>query len=309
MSSAVHFLNVGQAHAMVAVNEDSALVVDCPRGGVKSASAVLRQQRYAQFDVVVTHLDLDHCGGIRDLLRSFGNSSTTLYLNPVGRHSPRNRPRVRAVIRSILSELNYIGASAEHAFAGKTGSTGAMNWSVLAPSYLLVLGAALLGGSVNRSSIVLMLEVGGYKFLIPGDIDDVAAGKLLSSGAQLSADVLLLPHHGARLARIGRLLAAVNPRFVVVSAGRRETHPHITTLRAAAAHNCRLMCTQVTHHCHPDPLEPKHCAGSIAFDLSGGSLSVDPSPATHRSRINQLATPVCLMSAAGPTATGTTGAS
>jgi len=43
VSSEVHFLDVGQAHAMVAVDADSALVVDCPRDGVEQATALLNK--------------------------------------------------------------------------------------------------------------------------------------------------------------------------------------------------------------------------------------------------------------------------
>ena len=258
---------------------------------------------------VVTHQDLDHCGGVHDLLRLFGNSSTTLYMNPVGRPRPQDRPVVRSVLRSILSAVDEIGARSEHAFAGRAGTTGGIAWSVLAPPYDLVLGAALLANPVNTLSVVLMLQIGDSTFLIPGDIDDAAVTTLLSSGTQLSADVFLLPHHGAKLTTISQLLAAVDPKYAIVSAGRRNTHPHIETLNAAATADCRLMCTQVTRHCHPDPVDPKSCAGSIVFDLSGGSLSVDPSPATHLLRINQFATPICRASSLGSTATKTTGRS
>ena len=294
VSSAVHFLDVGQAHATIAVDADSAVVIDCPHSGVQPASNLLEKLNPERLDIVVTHQDLDHCGGIHNLLRHFGSNSTTLYMNPVARPHPKNQPRVNTVLRSILSALDEVGANPDHAFAGRTGTTGAITWSVLAPPYRRDLRAALLGGSLNRSSIVLMLQLRGYRFLIPGDIDDTAVTALLSSGTQLSAEVFLLPHHGARLTTISQLLSAVDPQYVVVSAARRRTHPHITTLQAAASYNCRIMCTQVTHHCHPGTVDPKRCAGSIVFDISGGSLAVDPSVAAHKSRIDELESPVCL---------------
>lgn len=296
MPSSVHFLNVGQAHATVAIDADSALVVDCPVSGVEQAEELLKRSNPAQFDVVVTHQDLDHCGGVHELLLLFGKNDTTLYMNPVGRQYPQERPRVKTVLQRIFSVLDEIGANPAHAFTGENDNTGKIVWSVLAPQYSMVVQAALLADPVNSLSIVLMLQIGGFRFLIPGDIDDTAADELLNSGTRLSADVFLLPHHGARLAKIEQLITAVDPQYIVVSAGRRKTHPHIATLTAAASYGCRLMCTQATFHCHPAPLQSKHCAGSVVFDLNGGSLSVDPSTETHMSRINQLATPVCLKS-------------
>lgn len=294
MSSEVHFLDVGQAHAMVAVDADSALVVDCPRNGVEQATALLNKLNLAQFDIAVTHQDMDHCEGVQDLLERFGKRSTTLYMNPVGRPKPEKKPHVRTVLEGILSEVEDIGASTAGAVAGTVGNTGSIGWTVLAPPHRHVLETSLLADVVNRLSVVILVKIGSFTFLIPGDIDDEAAGELLDNGAELSADVFLLPHHGAKLATIEELLAAVDPKYVVISAGRRKTHPALETLSAAASYNCRLMCTQATRHCQPDDLADKYCAGTIVFDLSGRSLSVDPLPALHRKRIDQLERPVCV---------------
>lgn len=164
---------------------------------------------------------------------------------------------------------------------------------VLSPTHRQVLETSA-GGSVNRSSIVLKLELADYRFLIPGDIDDDAVAELLNSGAEVSADVFLLPHHGARLQKFSELLAAIDPRHVVVSAGGRVSHPALETLRTAAAYDCRVMCTEVTAHCHRGPADPQHCAGSIAFELRGEFLEVIPSISEHTARIRGLDSPVCI---------------
>lgn len=279
---------------MIAVNADSALVVDCPRGGVKQATALLNKLSLAQFDVVVTHQDMDHCEGVQDLLRLFGKRSTTLYMNPVGRPRPQDRSHVKTVLQGILSAVEEIGASTADAVVETVGNTGSIGWSVLAPRHVHILGAALLGDVANRLSAVVLVRIRSFTFLIPGDIDDVATRELLTSGTDLSADVFLLPHHGAKLPTINQLLAAVDPRYVVVSAGRRASHPALETLRAAAAFDCRIMCTEVAAHCHQGAIDPQHCAGSIVFKLRGDSLEAVPSEAEHMVRIRQLDTPVCL---------------
>ena len=293
--SAVHFLDVGQAHATVAVDADSAVVVDCPQRGVQPASEVLAQLDPVRLDVVVTHRDLDHCGGVYELLRRFGNNATKLYLNAAMSVSPRptDQPRVKAVLRSILSAADEVGARAKHALRGEVGVVGTIGWVALAPTHRQVLDTAV-GGSVNRSSVVLRLELAGYRFLIPGDIDDNAVSELLRSGAEVSANVFLLPHHGAKLQRFNELLAAVDPRYVVVSAGRMPFHPALETLRAAAEYECRIMCTKVATHCHRGAIDPQHCAGSIVFKPREGFLEAVPSEAEHMIRIRQLETPVCL---------------
>lgn len=296
MPGTIHFLDVGQAHAAMAVDADSAVIVDCPLGGAAEASGLLRQVRPSRLAVVVTHRDLDHCGGISALVRDFGNSNTTLYMNPVSPPSPRRQrqPRVESVLHGILDALDQSGAMPRFALAGNNERTGTIRWSVLAPSYRRVLSTALLGGSINRASIVVKLQLESCSALIPGDIDDVAVAELLNSDHDLSADVLLLPHHGARMERISELLDAVNPDFVVVSAGRGPNHPHIETLRAAASCGSRLLCTQATSHCHDGTLASPHCAGSITFGAKGEAVHVAPTPSEHHLRIATLASPVCM---------------
>ena len=294
MSSVVHFLDVGQAHATVAINDDSALVVDCPREGIQQATELLNKLILAHFDIIVTHQDMDHCAGVQNLLQRFGTPSTILYMNPVGTPAPEQRPRVRAVLQGILSAVEDVGAKTAGADKGTVGNTGSINWSVLAPSHSQILQANLVGNVVNRLSVVVLVRIRRFTFLIPGDIDDTTARELLDSSAKLRADVFLIPHHGAKLATIDQLLDAVDPKHAVISAGRKKTHPHIDTLTAVAGHNCRLMCIQATRHCHPDDLADKHCAGTIVFDLSNNSLSVAPSPDDHRKRIGQLERPACI---------------
>lgn len=293
--STVHFLDVGQAHATVAVDTDSAVVVDCPKRGVVPASQILAELDPVRLHIIVTHRDLDHCGGIDELLRNFGNSSTRLYMNAGMSVSPRStdQPRVKAVIRSILSAVDEVGARSEHVLRGEAGFAGTIDWIALAPTHHQVLNTAV-GGPVNRSSVVLMVKIAGHHFLIPGDIDDAAVAALLPSGMELSATVFLLPHHGAKLQRFSELLAAVDPQYVVVSAGCQPSHPAIETLQAAASFDCRIMCTQVTAHCHQDTVDRQPCAGSIAFELRGDTLQAVPSEHDHMVRIRSLDTPVCL---------------
>ena len=268
--------------------------MDCPREGVQQATELLNKLILEHFDIVVTHQDMDHCAGVQNLLQRFGTRSTILYMNPVGRPEPEKRPRVRAVLQGILSAVEDVGAKTAGADTDTDGNTGSICWSVLAPSHSQVLQANLVGNVVNRLSVVVLVRIGRFTFLIPGDIDDTTARELLDSSAKLRADVFLVPHHGAKMAMIKGLLDAVGPEYAVISAGRKETHPHADTLTAAVSHDCRLMCTQATRHCHPGDLADKHCAGTIVFDLSDNSLSVAPSPADHRKRIDQLESPACI---------------
>ena len=295
---AVHFLDVGQAHAAVATDSRSALVVDCPKSGARAASE--RISGVGQLDVIVTHRDLDHCGGIAEILREGACESTRLFINAgmAVSSDSRDHPRVKAVIRSILGAIDEAGASCEHALRGRSGNTGAFSWTVLAPTHEQVLATAI-GGSINRSSVVVRLQFENTRFLIPGDVDDSAVDMLLENPSELAAEVLLMPHHGAKMKRLDELLKAVDPQHVVISSGRSMSHPAIDTLRIVAAHSCRLMCTEVSPHCHDQELEAADCAGSISFTFPEGSVQVNPDFETHLARIDGWDSPKCIVDLPG----------
>jgi hypothetical protein len=60
----------------------------------------------------------------------------------------------------------------------------------------------------------------GLSALLTGDIEEDGVRALLGSGADLRADLLLLPHHGsARVPSAGLLAAACRARTAVASAG------------------------------------------------------------------------------------------
>lgn len=81
--------------------------------------------------------------------------------------------------------------------------------------------------------------------LIPGDASDPAIRALLDAGADLSADVLVLPHHGGRRKLLPQLLDAVRPSVALASAGYRNRwgFPVADTRAALAARNIPLLVT------------------------------------------------------------------
>ncbi len=88
-----------------------------------------------------------------------------------------------------------------------------------------------LGGTssdVNNNSLVLRLVMGNASFLLTGDIEEEAEGRLLAQKSDLRSTVLKVPHHGSKTATSPRLLAAVGPQLAIISVGteNRFGHPH-----------------------------------------------------------------------------------
>lgn len=83
----------------------------------------------------------------------------------------------------------------------------------------------------NNNSLVLAVRYGAVRILLPGDIEDEAERLLVERAADLSAQVLKVPHHGGRTSSSAPFLARVRPTVAVVSAGHRNRfrHPHPDT--------------------------------------------------------------------------------
>ena len=108
---------------------------------------------------------------------------------------------------------------------GDTISFGSCTVTVLAP----------LSGAEehNNNSLVLRVVCGETAFLFTGDMEDAEERELLGSGADLSADVLKVAHHGSRYTTGMEFLRAVSPEVAVIScgAGNEYGHPHSALLQ------------------------------------------------------------------------------
>lgn len=89
----------------------------------------------------------------------------------------------------------------------------------------------------NDGSCVLSVRAAGGRALLTGDIGRHAESRLLRADREaLAADVLLAPHHGSRSSSHAEFIAAVDPAWVLFSAGYRNRyrHPHPTVVQRYA---------------------------------------------------------------------------
>src|SRR5690606_13639124 len=82
-------------------------------------------------------------------------------------------------------------------------------------------------GRINDHSLVALAHApGGGRLLLTGDIEREAIRWLLESGADVRADAIEIPHHGAPTDAAYELLALAGPRAILQSSGRRlADHP------------------------------------------------------------------------------------
>jgi len=88
-------------------------------------------------------------------------------------------------------------------------------------------GVEAPGKKSNDLSCVLKVSAGGRSMLLTGDIEKPAETEMLNrNAAALSADVLLVPHHGSRTSSSTAFVAAVRPAAAIVPVGYRNRFGH-----------------------------------------------------------------------------------
>ena len=228
-------LDVGQGDAILVQTGRSNLLIDAgaavpgrfDRGrSIVVPALVALGVRHLDL-VVATHADVDHRGGLPAVLNAL--PSERLWLPPGGQRDPAFRALLRtAHARGVEVETPEAGDS----LLDSSGSRVTVLWPE--PGFS--------APGQNAGSLVLHLDVGGRRILLPGDLPRAQEASILARGADLRADVLLLGHHGSRTSTSGAWLRAIAPRIAVVSAPQRSRFgfPHAEVQEAVARQGAML---------------------------------------------------------------------
>ncbi len=193
-------LDVGQGLAVVIETRDHVLVFDAGplfrSGGDAGAIAVepyLRHRGRRRIDMLVaSHDDLDHAGG----------AATLASRMPVAR------------LVGSGQALEALGVT-QRCTRGRHWEWDGVRFDWLHP------GPDPPPGD-NEASCVLLVSVGRFRVLLTGDIEREAEAQVLQQGHPGPVDVLVVAHHGSRTSSSPAFVAAMHPRWALVSAGHRN---------------------------------------------------------------------------------------
>lgn len=224
----VTFLDIGQGDAALLESADghAAMIDTGPPEGRPHLREALAQRNVRALDwLILTHPHLDHIGGASDLL---GNVRVAQVIDP-------GFPHPIATYDRLLARIQELGITFVRAQTGGALALGAgAQLEVLQPHQPFISGTR---SDVNSNSVVARVTAGNVRVLFTGDSERETEERLLRENAgQLQADVLKVAHHGSRYASTPEFLAAVSPRYAVISCGQDNDygHPHAETLQSLA---------------------------------------------------------------------------
>ncbi len=245
----VSFLDIGQGDAVLIQTPDGfeMLVDGGPNAAVLRELAKRRSFFDKEIDVVVsTHPDLDHIGGLVDVLKRYQVGTIVMTTNE------GESGAATAFTESVPQE----GAEVVFADAGQTISLGK---EVVVQIFAPTGDESKLES--NTASIVLRVVYGNTSFMLTGDAPQEIEDYLVRTyGTQLDSDVLKLGHHGSKTSTSDLWLDTVTPTYAVVSAGldNRYGHPNQDVMQRVFKRNIQ------TSHTGTD--------GTVTFQSDGQSV-------------------------------------
>jgi competence protein ComEC len=213
----VVFLDVGQGDASLLLGPSGEVVLIDGGADPSVLRQHLRGRGIRRVDLlVVSHRHADHTAGLVGIT-AVARVDRMWHPPQLGEGSP---------LDSVAAEVAALGGVVESPSVGTAARVGNFTIEVLGPLRRYA--------SPNDGSLVLLVEAAGASVLFSGDIEAIAQADL----GPLPADLLKVPHQGARTSDFGWLEAS-SPSVAVISVGPNTFgHPSeevIETLEASGA--------------------------------------------------------------------------
>ena len=193
----LHVLDVGQGLAVIVRSDRRTLLYDTGAsfrdGGSVAEQVILPFLRFKGIDVidrlVISHGDNDHAGGSQTIL-----ANTTVFKTYTG------------------EAIDGLSGDVQACIAGKAWQEDGIEYQFLHPQP----GSRATG---NDASCVLSVAAGEHSVLLTGDIEIAAERQILAHNSGISADVVVVPHHGSLTSSSPPFVNRIRPDLALVSAG------------------------------------------------------------------------------------------
>ncbi|MCF7970429.1 MAG: DNA internalization-related competence protein ComEC/Rec2 [Methylococcaceae bacterium] len=195
-TASLTLLDVGQGLAVVVQTAKHTLVFDTGARfsdsfdmGRNVVLPFLHYQQITSVDtLVISHADNDHIGGAKSLLAEMPTKE------------------ILSSVPELLADYKAVAC-----YAGRNWQWDQVSFYMLSPPKKALKGE-------NDNSCVLKIETVQGSFLLTGDIENTAEAVLIEQSKNLSAEVLIAPHHGSKTSSSTDFLVAVNPSVILIPA-------------------------------------------------------------------------------------------
>jgi len=323
-TNSLSILDVGHGNCAVVKTEKALLVIDAGPGAV--LLSYLAGNKINSIDcLLISHADEDHVGGLLALIQN-GISINKVRLNS----DSMKGSAIWHDLSIVLTQLDLddkidlqVSLSADGL---ESFDYGDVRLEVSAPSKHLVMkgvgskdrnGASITANSM--SAVIRVLKDSKPIAVFLGDLDEVGLNEIIFNQTDISASIMVYPHHGGRSnARdeagfVNALCQRVLPTkiYFSIGRGRHQTPRHeiIRTIKNTLK-GAYIGCTQLSENCaailhnKPQPYldnmfaagheKGKSCTGTVTINLDDIE-DINPTAAAHGSFIRaEVPAAMCL---------------
>ncbi len=248
-------VDVGQGDSLLVVSpEGRTMLIDAggSTGPVRSefdfgegvVAPYLWSRGLEHLDVaVLTHAHGDHLGGLPRVLEDFHPAELWVGINPENQE-----------MKNLYDAAARNHVTVQHYSAGEVFNWGGSRVQVLSPPP----GWQPQAEPKNNDSLTFLITYGNTSALLAGDLEKKMEQFIALESPK--ADVLKVAHHGSATSTTPELLAAVQPRFAVISSGYHNAfgHPRQIVLQRLQQNHVQTFRTDML--------------GTVTFLLDGSSV-------------------------------------
>ncbi len=172
--------------------------------------------------VVATHPQWDHVGGLPWVLKNF---EVGAYWDNGVIRSKAFYKRLQTAVQNAELEEHSIDAGSD-IVASDSCSLSALSPSVKESPFMLASAYDMSGTELNNRSLVIRLECNRHSFLFTADAEQEALEYLRKTSRGYSANVVKVPHHGAKSSLHDGWLNQIQAQAMVISVGSHNRYGH-----------------------------------------------------------------------------------